>query len=78
MYLKLTNNSCRLHSPSKIAGDKCTFPYGGSLHLQKNNVRLLIQYAEKMSTRLDQLKKKDPMLEIDLVDIFMSNMQLVK
>ena len=50
MYLKLTNSSCRFHSPSKMSKDNCTFPYGGSGMLQqKNNIRLGIQYAEKMS-----------------------------
>jgi hypothetical protein len=34
MFLKLTNNSCRFHSPSKIDYDKCTFPYGGAGALQ--------------------------------------------
>ena len=34
MYLKLTNSSCRFHSPSKVSKDNCTFPYGGSGLLQ--------------------------------------------
>ena len=35
MYLKLTNNSCRFHSPSKLLSkDNCTFPYGGNGLLQ--------------------------------------------
>ena len=62
MYLKLTNNSSRFHSPSQMNSDKCTFPYGGTSTLQQKNVRLIIQYAEKMSQRMDQLKKDDPML----------------
>jgi len=40
MYLKLTNNSCRFHSPSKMQKDNCTFPYGGMGVLQHKNVRL--------------------------------------
>jgi len=36
-------------------------------------VRLGIQYAEKMSQRLDQLKQQDPLLEYDLVDVFRTN-----
>ena len=70
MYLKLTNNSCRFHSPSKMNYDKCTFPYGGTSTLQQKNVRLRIQYAEKMSYRMDLLKKEDPILEYDLIKIF--------
>lgn len=42
MYLKLTNSSCRFHSPSKMNADKCTFPYGGAGALQQKNVRLRI------------------------------------
>lgn len=45
MYLKLTNNSCRFHSPSKmLSRDNCTFPYGGQGLLQQknNNMRLNI------------------------------------
>jgi hypothetical protein len=34
MYLKLTNNQSRFHSPSKINNDKCTFPYGGTQALK--------------------------------------------
>lgn len=40
MYHKLTNNSCRFHSPSKMMKDNCTFPYGGAGALQHKNVRL--------------------------------------
>jgi hypothetical protein len=29
MYMKLTNNNARFHSPSKMSND-CTFPYGGT------------------------------------------------
>jgi hypothetical protein len=76
MYLKLTNNSCRFHSPSKMMQkDTCTFPYGGNGLLQKNNIRLSIQYAEKMSQRLDRLKQTDPLLDYDLTDVFFSNLQ---
>ena len=75
MYLKLTNSSCRFHSPSKMQKDNCTFPYGGTGLLHNNkNVRLGIQYAEKMSQRLDQLKQQDPLLEYDLVEVFRSNL----
>jgi len=58
--------------------DKCTFPYGGAGALQQKNVRLRIQYAEKMSHRLDQLKREDPVLEYDLIEIFRSNMEKVR
>lgn len=78
MYLKLTNNSCRFHSPSQMNSDKCTFPYGGTGALQQKNVRLIIQYAEKMSQRMDQLKKEDPILEYDLIDCFNESMDRMK
>ena len=78
MYLKLTNNSCRFHSPSQMNSDKCTFPYGGTGALQQKNVRLIIQYAEKMSQRMDQLKKEDPILEYDLIDCFNKSMDCLK
>lgn len=78
MYLKLTNNSCRFHSPSQMNSDKCTFPYGGTSALQQKNVRLVIQYAEKMSQRMDQLKKEDPILEYDLIDCFNESIDLLK
>lgn len=78
MYLKLTNNSCRFHSPSQMNSDKCTFPYGGTSALQNKNVRLVIQYAEKMSQRMDQLKKEDPILEYDLIDCFNESMDHLK
>ena len=78
MYLKLTNNSCRFHSPSQMNSDKCTFPYGGTGALQQKNVRLVIQYAEKMSQRMDQLKKEDPILEYDLIDCFNESMDRLK
>lgn len=72
MYLKLTNNSCRFHSPSKMMKDNCTFPFGGAGALQHKNVRLGIQYAEKMSQRMDQLKQNDPLLDYDIVQLFVT------
>jgi hypothetical protein len=81
MYLKLTNNSCRFHSPSKMNGDKCTFPYGGSGALgalQQKNLRLGIQYAEKMSQRLDMLKREDPILNYDLIIVFTNSLASLK
>ena len=74
MYLKLTNNASRFYSPSKLLKDNCTFPYGGQGMLQNKNVRLTIQYAEKMSSRFDSLKQRDPILEYDLVEVFMNNL----
>lgn len=72
MYMKLTNSSHGFHSTTKRAEDNCTFPYGGSgALLQKNkNARLGIQYAEKMSQRLDLLKHDDPVLDQDLIKVF--------
>lgn len=58
--------------------DKCTFPYGGTGALQQKNVRLIIQYAEKMSQRMDLLKKDDPTLQYDLIDCFNDAMQKLK
>ena len=75
LYLKLTNNSSRFHSPTQMNNDKCTFPYGGTGALHQKNVRLIIQYAEKMSQRMDQLKKDDPILLYDLVDCFNDSMR---
>lgn len=71
LYQKLTNDSCRFHSPSKMMNkDNCTFPYGGKGLLQQNCIRLGIQYAEKMSLRFDKLKSEDPILDYDIIDLF--------
>ena len=45
--------------------------------LQQKNVRLGISYVEKMSERLEQLKKEDPILTYDLIDCFNENMKKV-
>ena len=74
--MKLTNNNARFHSPSKMAND-CTFPYGGTGALQQKNVRIKIQYSEKMSQRFDTLKKEDPILSQDLIECFTKNLDQV-
>ena len=76
MYLKQTNNVSRFHSPSKMSRE-CTFPYGGTGALQQKNIRLGIQYSEKMSQRLEALKRDDPILSQDLIECFNNNMQLL-
>ena len=76
MYMKLTNNVQRFHSPSKMGND-CTFPYGGAGALQQKNVRIKIQYSEKMSQRFDTLKKEDPILLQDLIECFTKNLDQV-
>lgn len=56
---------------------ECTFPYGGTGALQQKNIRLGIQYSEKMSQRLEALKRDDPILSQDLIECFNNNMQLL-
>lgn len=77
MYMKITNSSHGFHSTTKRAEDNCTFPYGGSGALQQKgkNARLGIQYAEKMSQRLDALKHDDPVLDQDPVKVFNDGLQ---
>jgi hypothetical protein len=74
LYLKQTNNVSRFHSPSKMQSE-CTFPYGGTGALQQKNIRLGIQYSEKMSQRLESLKREDPILTQDLMDCFSQSIQ---
>ena len=74
LYLKQQNNVSRFHSPSKMQSE-CTFPYGGTGALQQKNIRLGIQYSEKMSQRLEALKREYPILTQDLVDCFSQNIQ---
>lgn len=52
MYLKLTNNDSRFYSPSKIATG----------HHMLVNAKVKVNQTEKISHRLETLKKEDPLL----------------
>lgn len=57
MYLKMTNNDSRFYSPSKIAT-------GHSLLL---NAKIKVNQTEKISHRLESLKREDALLDLDIV-----------
>jgi hypothetical protein len=68
MYLRMTNNEGRFYSPSKINHM--------SANLQCAKVKL--NTIEKMSTRLETLKKDDSLLNFDIVEHFWSRMNELK
>lgn len=65
LYLKLTDSTARIHSPSKISNP-----------MKQDNVRsphiIKVRIYEKVSQRFEQMKQEDSLCELDLVDNFWS------
>ena len=68
MYLKLTNNEGRFYSPSKIG-------YNHS-HIVNNKVK--INQTEKISARLEALKREDYLQNLDIIEHFWKSMEELK
>ena len=67
MYLKLTNNESRFYSPSKVAHYQT---------LQSGKVK--INAIEKISQRVENLKREDTLLNFDIVEHFWQRMEEIK
>ena len=63
LYLKLTDSTARIHSPSKISNP-----------MKQDNVRsphiIKVRIYEKVSQRYEQMKQEDLLCELDLVENF--------
>lgn len=70
LYLKLTNNKSRFHSPSRM--NSLPTP-----HLIKNTNSVKLRLLDKMSQRYDELKRCDALLELDLIEHFWSQLRLM-
>ena len=62
LHIKLMNGDSEFCSPSKVA------------HLHIPSTKVKINLMEKVSTRMETIKKEDPLLNIDLVDFFWAKM----
>jgi hypothetical protein len=67
IYLKLTNSESRLYSPSKV-----------SFNPQVMNAKIRVNQMEKVSHRLEELKKDDQLQLIDIIEHFWQRMREVK
>jgi hypothetical protein len=62
LHIKLMNGDSEFCSPSKVA------------HLHVPSTKVRINLMKKVSTRMETIKKEDPLLNIDLVDFFWAKM----
>ena len=67
MYMKVTNNDSRLYSPSKM-----------SIPTHYVNAKVKVNQAEKVSFRIEELKREDSLLLFDICDHFWQRMEEVK
>jgi len=65
LQLKMAGNEARFMSPSKMAGS-----------LKQRSTALRIQQIQNISKRTEQLKKIDPIFQVDIVDFFREVLQL--
>lgn len=63
LYLKLTNNKSRFHSPSRM--NSLLTP-----HLIKNTNAVKLRIFDKISQRYEDLKRADQLLDLDLIEHF--------
>ena len=62
LFLKLTDNKSRFHSPSRLQKE--------SPQLIKNTNAVRVRQHEKISQRYEEMKRKDPVLDFDLIEHF--------
>lgn len=70
LYLKLTNNKSRFHSPSRITNIL-------SPQLMKNSNTVRLRTFEKISQRYEELKRNDQLLDLDLMEHFWQQIRLL-
>ena len=58
LHIKLMNGDSEFCSPSKVA------------HLHIPSTKVKINMMEKVSTRMEIIKKEDPLLNVNLIDFF--------
>ena len=58
LHIKLMNGDSEFCSPSKVA------------HLHIPSTKVKINMMEKVSTRMETIKKEDPLLNVNLIDFF--------
>ena len=62
LHIKLMNGDSEFCSPSKVA------------HLHIPSTKVKINMMEKVSTRMETIKKEDLLLNVDLIDFFWAKM----
>lgn len=67
LFLKLTNNKSRFHSPSRISKE--------SPQLVKNSNLMRTKQHEKMSLRYEEMKRNDQILELEVIEHFWQRMR---